>query len=199
MTTKRACTTWHSSLFDHCRSAPTDNSPRPPPLAPADGNRDLRPHALIEWSLPDRARCAWLDDRRRPTVYLASTEPKPRDLIDLPLRQALAKRTVPPETPRRPGVPWFRLAGFQHDLFRPFARRLDPDDRSIDDELFREHRRRRWQTPVGDQQQRRKRGSDEVKVTGYGQCLWLQGIEQWRLVHNRDIRHGLAHCIQTML
>jgi hypothetical protein len=90
-----------------------------------------------------------------------------------------------------------RLVGFQDDLFRPFARRLDPDDRSIDDELLREHRRRHWQTPVGGQQQSRKRGSDEGKVTGYGQCLSLQQIEQWRPVYDRDIRHGQAHCTQT--
>jgi hypothetical protein len=79
------------------------------------------------------------------------------------------------------------------------VRRLDPDDRSIDDQLFGEHRRRRWQTPVGDQQQSRERGSDEDKVTGYGHCLSLQQIEQCRLVHDRDIRHELAHCIQTLL
>src|ERR1700730_3084980 len=106
MTTQRACATWHSSLFDQSRSTQTDNSPCPLPLSPADVKRDLRPHALIERSLPDRARCAWLDDRQRPTVYLASTEPKPRDSIDLPLRQAVAKPTLPPETPRRPGVLW---------------------------------------------------------------------------------------------
>ena len=62
-----------------------------------------------------------------------------------------------------------------------------------------EHRRRRWQTPVGDQQQGRKRASDDDKIAGYGHCLLLLQIEQCRLVHDRDIRHELAHCLQTLL
>jgi hypothetical protein len=61
-----------------------------------------------------------------------------------------------------------RMAGVQDDLFRPFARRLDPDDRSIDDlGPISEHRWRRWQTPAGDEQQSRKHASDEDKVAGY--------------------------------
>jgi hypothetical protein len=56
-----------------------------------------------------------------------------------------------------------RLAGVQDDLFRPFVRRLDPNDRFIDDKLLGEHRGRRWKTPAGDQQQSRKRGSDKYK------------------------------------
>jgi hypothetical protein len=79
------------------------------------------------------------------------------------------------------------------------VRRLDPNDRFIDDKLLGEHRGRRWQTPVGDQQKSRKRGSDKDKVTGYGRCLSLHQIEQCRLVHDRDIRHELTHCIQTLL
>jgi hypothetical protein len=50
-------------------------------------------------------------------------------------------------------------------------RRLDPDYRSIDDQLMGEHCRGRWQTPVGDQQQSRKRASDEDEVAGYGHYL----------------------------
>jgi hypothetical protein len=61
-----------------------------------------------------------------------------------------------------------RLTGVQDDLFWPLARRLDPDDRSIDDlGPISEHRWRRWQTPAGDEQQSRKRASDEDKVAGY--------------------------------
>lgn len=45
----------------------------------------------------------------------------------------------------------------------------------------------------------RKRGSDEHKIAGYGHCLSLLQIEQCWLVHDRDIRHELAHCIQTLL
>jgi hypothetical protein len=61
-----------------------------------------------------------------------------------------------------------RLAGVQDDLFRPFARRLDPDDRSIDDQLFGEHRWWRGQTPVGDPQKNHKRASDNRKISSYG-------------------------------
>jgi len=40
-------------------------------------------------------------------------------------------------------------------------------------DLFGEHRLGRRQTPAGDQQQSRKRASDEDKVAGYGHCLPL--------------------------
>jgi hypothetical protein len=66
------------------------------------------------------------------------------------------------------------------------VRRLDPDDRSIDGELIGEHRGGRWQTPAGDQQQGRKRASDDDKIAGYGHRLSLRQIEQCRLVHGRD-------------
>jgi hypothetical protein len=79
-----------------------------------------------------------------------------------------------------------RLTGVQDDLFRPFARRPDPDDRSIDGQLIVEHRWGRWQTPAGDEQQSRKRSSDEDKVAGYGHRLSLLQIEQFRLAHDRD-------------
>jgi hypothetical protein len=69
-----------------------------------------------------------------------------------------------------------RLAGVQDDLFRPFARRLDPDDRSIDGSLIGEHRWGRWQTPAGDEQQGRKRASDEDKIAGYRHHLSLDGL-----------------------
>jgi hypothetical protein len=61
-----------------------------------------------------------------------------------------------------------RLAGVQDDLFRPFAHRLDPDNRSIDDQLFGEHRCGRWQTPVGYQKKNHKRASDDREISGYG-------------------------------
>lgn len=61
-----------------------------------------------------------------------------------------------------------RLAGVQDDFFRPFVRRLDPDDRPVDDWLISEPRWMRWQTPVDDTQQNRKRASDQDKVAGYG-------------------------------
>jgi hypothetical protein len=79
-----------------------------------------------------------------------------------------------------------RLAGDQDDFFRPFMRRLDPDDRSLDGQrLISEHRWGRWQTPAGDHQQSRKRASDEDKVAGYGHRLSLLQIEQCRLARSR--------------
>ena len=84
------------------------------------------------------------------------------------------------------GRRYCRLAGVQDDLFRPFARRLDPDTCSIDGQLISEHRWGRWQTPAGDEQQSRKRASDEDKVAGYGHRLPLPQIEQFRLAHDHD-------------
>jgi hypothetical protein len=44
------------------------------------------------------------------------------------------------------------------------VRRLDPDNRSIEgDRLISEHRWGLWQKPAGDEQQSRKRASDEDK------------------------------------
>src|SRR5258706_2376964 len=75
-----------------------------------------------------------------------------------------------------------RLAGVQADFFRPFALRLDPDDRSIEGwRLISEHRWGRWQTPAGDEQQSCKRASDDDKIAGYGHRLPLLQIEQFRL------------------
>jgi hypothetical protein len=60
------------------------------------------------------------------------------------------------------------------------VRRLDPDDRSIEgDRLIREHRWRLWQKPAGDEQQNRKRASDEDEVAGYGHRLSLPKIDQF--------------------
>jgi len=62
-----------------------------------------------------------------------------------------------------------RLAGVKDDFFRPFVRRLDPYDRPVDGQpLTSEHHRWRWQTPAGDEQQSRKRASNEDKIAGYG-------------------------------
>jgi hypothetical protein len=48
------------------------------------------------------------------------------------------------------------------------VRRLDPDNRSIEsDRLIGEHRWGRWQTPAGDEQQSRKRATNEDKIAGY--------------------------------
>jgi hypothetical protein len=78
------------------------------------------------------------------------------------------------------------------------VRGLDSDDRSIDGQLIGEHRWGRWQAPAGDQQQSRKRASDEDKVAGYGHRLSLLQIEQFRLVHDRDaaaqVRRGNIDC-----
>jgi hypothetical protein len=66
------------------------------------------------------------------------------------------------------------------------VRRLDPDDRSL--ERLRpvsEPRRERWQAPAGDEQQSRKRASDNDKIAGYGHRLSLLQIEQFRLAHDR--------------
>jgi hypothetical protein len=56
-------------------------------------------------------------------------------------------------------------------IYSAFKRRLDQDDRSIDDQLMGERCRGRWRTPVGNQQQSRKRASDEDEVAGYGLYL----------------------------
>lgn len=61
-----------------------------------------------------------------------------------------------------------QLTGIQNDLFRPFLRRFDPDNRSIEgDRLISEHRWGLWQKPAGDEQQSRKRASNEDKIAGY--------------------------------
>jgi hypothetical protein len=61
------------------------------------------------------------------------------------------------------------------------VRRLDPDDRSIEgDRLISEHRWGLWQKPAGDEQQSRKRASDEDKIAGYRQRSSLRKIEQFR-------------------
>jgi hypothetical protein len=68
-------------------------------------------------------------------------------------------------------------------MTRPFVRRLDPDNRSIEgDRLNSEHRWALWQKPTGDEQQCRKRASDEDKIAGYRQRLSLLTIEQFRLL-----------------
>jgi hypothetical protein len=80
-----------------------------------------------------------------------------------------------------------RPAGVQDDFFRPFVRRLDPDNRSVSgDRLIGKHRRRRWQTPSGDEQQSDERASDEHKIPRYGHRLSLLQIEQCRFAQNRD-------------
>jgi hypothetical protein len=74
-----------------------------------------------------------------------------------------------------------RLTGVQNHLFRPFVRRLDPDNRSIEgDRLIGEHRWGHWQKPGGDEQQSRKRASDEDKIADYRQRLSLLKIEQFQ-------------------
>jgi hypothetical protein len=93
------------------------------------------------------------------------------------------------------------LAGVQDDFFRPFVRRLDPDNRSINgDRLTSKHRRRRWQTPPGDEQQSDERASDEHKIPRYGHRLSLLQIEQCRFaqtaMHRRKCgaRDRILHC-----
>jgi hypothetical protein len=67
------------------------------------------------------------------------------------------------------------------------VRRLDPDNRSINgDRLIGKHRPRCWQTPAGDEQQSRKRASDDDKIAGYGHRLPLLQIEQFGLARDRD-------------
>jgi hypothetical protein len=62
-----------------------------------------------------------------------------------------------------------RLAGVEDDFFRPFVRRLDPDNRPINgDRLIGKHRRRYWHTPAGHEQQSDQRASDEHKIPRYG-------------------------------
>jgi hypothetical protein len=59
--------------------------------------------------------------------------------------------------------------------------RLDPDNRSIEgDGLISERRWGVWQKPAGDEQQSRKRASDEDKIPGYRQRSSLLKIEQFR-------------------
>jgi hypothetical protein len=94
-----------------------------------------------------------------------------------------------------------RLVGVQDDFFRPFVRRLDADNRSIDgNRLIGEHRRRRWQTPPGDEQQGNERASDEHKIPRYGHRLSLLQIEQCRFnqtaMHRRKrgARDRFLHC-----
>jgi len=66
------------------------------------------------------------------------------------------------------------------------VRRLDPDDRSLERlRLISEPRRGRWKTPAGDEQQSRKRSSDDDKIAGYGHRLSLLQIEQFRLAYDR--------------
>jgi hypothetical protein len=49
---------------------------------------------------------------------------------------------------------------------------LDPDNRSIEgDGLISKRRLGRWQKPAGDEQQSRKRASDEDKIAGYRQLI----------------------------
>jgi hypothetical protein len=80
-----------------------------------------------------------------------------------------------------------QLTGIQNDLFRPFARRLDPDNRSIEgDRLISEYRWGPWQEPAGDEQQSRKGASDEDKIAGYRQRSSLRKIEQFRLTCSLD-------------
>jgi hypothetical protein len=74
-----------------------------------------------------------------------------------------------------------QLTGVENDFFRPFVRRLDPDNRSIEtDRLIGKHRWGRWQTRAGDEQQSRKHASDEDKIAGYRHRLSLPKIEQFR-------------------
>src|ERR1700733_853177 len=74
-----------------------------------------------------------------------------------------------------------QLTGVQNDLFRPFVRRLDPDNRSIEtDRLIGKYRWGRWQTRAGDEQQSRKRASDEDKIAGYRHRLSVLKIGQFR-------------------
>jgi hypothetical protein len=178
---RRACAIWHSSLFDHYRPTRTDNSRHRLPLLPADVWRHLWPLALIEWSMPTCACGANSDDRQRPAAYPVSTGPGLK--IGLISRFVRRRRRRLFDGRSR----YSRMAGVQDDPFRPFARRLDPDDRSIDDlRPISEHRWRRWQTPADDEQQSRKHASDEAKIAGYGHRLSLRRIEQFRFVHDRD-------------
>jgi hypothetical protein len=90
-----------------------------------------------------------------------------------------------------------RLAGVQDNLFRPFARRFDTNDRSINGwRLISDHRGGFWQTPAGDEQQSRKRASNEDEIAGYGHRLSLLQIEQLGLPqgHSRKAERttGLA-------
>jgi hypothetical protein len=65
--------------------------------------------------------------------------------------------------------------------------RLDPDNRSIEgDRLISEHRWGLWQKPAGDEQQSRKRASDEDKIAGYRQRSSLLKIEQFRFTCSLD-------------
>jgi hypothetical protein len=74
------------------------------------------------------------------------------------------------------------------------VRRLDPDDRSIEgDRLIREHRWRLWQKPTGDEQQSRKRASDEDKIPGYRQRSSLLKIEQFRFTCSLERRRSDGH------
>jgi hypothetical protein len=58
---------------------------------------------------------------------------------------------------------------------------LDPDNRPIPaDGLISERRWGVWQKPAGDEQQSRKRASDEDKIAGYRHPLSLLTIEQFR-------------------
>jgi hypothetical protein len=57
-----------------------------------------------------------------------------------------------------------RLAGVQHNLFRPFARRPDPDSRPIDRQPFGKQCWGRRQAPAGDEQQSGKRASNGDKI-----------------------------------
>jgi hypothetical protein len=67
------------------------------------------------------------------------------------------------------------------------VRRLDPDNRSIEgDRLISEHRGGLWQKPAGDEQQSRKRASDEDKIAGYRQRSSLLKIEQFRFTCSLD-------------
>jgi hypothetical protein len=80
-----------------------------------------------------------------------------------------------------------QLTGIQNDLFRPFSRGLDPDNRSIEgDRLVSEYRWGPWQKPAGDEQQSRKRASDEDQIAGYRQRSSLRKIEQFRSTCSLD-------------
>jgi hypothetical protein len=70
---------------------------------------------------------------------------------------------------------------------------LDPDNHSIEgDRLIGERRWEVWQKPAGDEQQNRKRASDEDKIAGYRQCLSFLKIEQFRFAFRNT---GKAECI----
>jgi hypothetical protein len=70
-----------------------------------------------------------------------------------------------------------RLGGVELNLFRPFTRGFDPDDRARDElRAISENRRGLGKAPADDQEQSSERASDKHKIPGYGHSPSLPSI-----------------------